>query len=265
MIYIGKRCRGPRAGLTLAELVVAAGILAVITVFSAQVMGDVSRVWLGGKGRSDTFTTARALLTRLRIDLERSLPTPDLPGFVRDPSMEQLAFSTRVQGVLDSGSSGGGGKTVARPLSFVRYSLGPLGSEDGGYLIREDRAFSWDESPFGAAEGTLRPRRLSPDVVGFAHRFVQRDGELGKQYVPAPASNQTVGVYLALAVSDDRTFQTLKLTGQLAQVSESFSSLEPEKWGEAVDGETSGLPPIARQGIRVFHQVVSLPSARKEN
>lgn len=266
MIYVGQDKRGPRAGMTLAELMVAAGILAVITIFSAQVMGDVSRVWLGGKGRSDTFNAARALLTRMRIDIERSLPLPDLPGFAKDPSKDTLEFSTRVQGVLSSGGdSGSGSAPAARPLSFVRYRLGALGSEEGGYLVREDRAFPWDEPPFGADEGTAKPRRLCPNVIAFQHRFVQRDGELSKNFSTNEVSGQaSVAVQVSLAVADDRAFQTMKLTGKLAPVTESFSSLEPEKWEEALGGVDATMPPEARRGVRVFHQVVPLPTAGRE-
>lgn len=266
MTYITGNRRGPRAGMTLAELMVAAGILAVITIFSAQVMGDVSRVWLGGKGRSDTFTAARALLTRMRIDIERLLPLSDLPGFVRDPSSTTLAFSTRVQGVLSTGGgSGTGTAPAARPLSFVRYRLGAQGSEEGGYLVREDRAFQWDEPPFGADEGSAKARRLCPNVVGFQHRFVQRDGELSKTFSTNQVSGEeSVALQVSLAVADERAFQTMKLTGKLAQVTESFSSLEPEEWEEALSGVEATMPPEARKGVRVFHQVVPLPTAGSE-
>jgi hypothetical protein len=264
MIYAAKHFRGPRAGLTLAELMVAAGILAVITIFSAQVMRDVTRVWLGGKGTSESFTTARALMTRMRIDLERALPLPDLPGFVRNPSVEQLEFSTRVQGVL-SGGEGSGTATVGRPLSFVRYRLGAPGSDDGGYLIREDRAFDWQESPFGADEGAAKARRLCPNVMGFQHRFVQQDGELSKTFSTNQLSGQaTVAVKVSLAVADEQSFQTMKVIGSLSRVAESFASTEPEEWEEALSGASATMPAEARRGVRVFHQVVPLPTAGRE-
>jgi len=244
-----------RAGLTLAELMVAAGILAVITVFSAQIMGDVTRIWTSGKGRSDTYTAARALMTRMRTDIERSLPMPDLPGFVRNPSAAQLEFTTRVMGIVEN-QSGAGSTTVPRPLSFVRYRLGLAGSDEGGYLLREDRAFQWDEPPFGSSEGSAKTRRLCPNVVGFTHRFVKADGELEKQYT---TNQPVVAVLLALAVSDDRAYQRLKLTGDLSKVTESFSSLDPKEWEEALSGQKSSMPPAARQGVRVFQQMVPLP------
>lgn len=264
MIYIRKNNRKSRAGLTLAELMVAAGILAVITIFSARVMSDVTRVWLGGKGTSDSFMTARALMTRFRLDIERSVLERNLPGFVRNPDAERLQFSTQVRGIAEQ-AGGGGAQKDQRPFSFVRYSLGALGSRDEGYIIRADQSFSWEDSPFGASDGEPKERRLCPNVVGFTHRFVQRNGELESQYVRPPSTNQTVALQLALAVCDDRTFQTLKLSGQLSQVSEVFKSLEPEKWDEAVSGESASLPVAARQGVRVFHQVVPLPTTRKEN
>lgn len=263
MMIIGKSRRAPRAGLTLAELMVAAGILAVITVFSAQVMGDVSRVWLGGKGRSEVFNTARALMTRLRLDLERSVPTSDLPGFARNPSAPRLEFTSRVQGVMESGSSGA--RTVGRPLSFIRYDLGAPTSDDRGYVLREDRAFSWEEPPFGADEGSARARRLCPNVLGFQHRFVGASGDLKTEFVGGSTTNRTVAVHVALAVCDERTFQTLKLSDQLSQVMQAFSSIDPLKWEERVSGAESTLPQMARQGIRVFHQVVPLPSIQEED
>jgi hypothetical protein len=266
MIHVGKRSGDPRAGMTLAELMVAAGILAVITVFSAQVMGDVSRVWLGGKGRSDTFIAARALMTRMRIDIERSLPLLTLPGFAKDPSGENLAFSTRVQGVLATGGgSGADTAKAARPLSFVRYRLGSPGSDEGGYLVREDRPFQWDESPFGADEGSAKARRLCPNVVGYQYRFVRKNGEMSKTFSTNMVSGEaTVALRVSLAVADDRAFQTMKLTGTLSQVTESFSSLEPETWEEALGGTGATMPPEARKGVRVFHQVVALPTAGRE-
>ncbi len=265
MTNLTKGIRGSKAGLTLAELMVAAGILAVITVFSAQVMGDVSRVWLRGKGQSDTFTAARALMTRIRLDIERSLPRPELPGFAKDTSAKDLEFTTRVQGVLDSGGSGGGSQR-ARPLSFIRYRLASaMSAEEGGYLIREDSAFGWEEAPFGASRDSGRPRRLCPNVLGFTHRFVPLSGNPEKTFVPPPATNLTVAVQVALAICDDRTFQTLKLTGNLSTVADKFASLEPENWEEAVSGRDSTLPDAARQGIRVFQQVVPLPVANREN
>lgn len=262
MIFITARIRGSRSGLTLAELMVAAGILAVITIFSAQVMRDVTRVWMGGKGTSDTFTAARALMTRVRTDIERSLPLPDLPGFVRGTSGEELEFTTRVAGI-SSGDSGSGSDRRSRPLSVVRYSLASPGAEDGGYLIREDRAFEWDESPFGAAADSLRERRLCPNVMAFQHRFVQVDGELSKLF-STNSENKTVAVKLSLAVADDRSFQTMKLIGNLPQVAESFASIEPEEWEEALGGVNATMPPEARRGVRVFHQVIPLPTAGRE-
>ncbi|MCC6356392.1 MAG: hypothetical protein IT577_21095 [Verrucomicrobiae bacterium] len=265
MICIGVRARGSKAGLTLAELMVAAGILAVITVFSAEVMGNVSRVWLGGKGRSDTFTAARALMTRVRIDLERSLPRAELPGFVRSPAKEQLEFTTRVPGIVESGAGSGGAQVPNRPLSFVRYRLGASGSAEGGYLIREDRSFLWDDPPFAADESSARPRLLCPNVLGFQHRFVRENGELSKVFSSDETAGQaTVAVKVSIAVCDDRAFQTMKLTGKLADVEEVFASLEPEKWDEALNGSNESIPPQARQGLRLFHQVVPLPMAGRE-
>lgn len=258
--------RGTRAGLTLAELVVAAGILAVITVFSAQVMGNVSRVWLGGKGKSDTFTAARAVMTRMRLDIERSLPISDLPGFARDTDNDNLEFSTRVPGIVaGSASSGASQQADVRALSFVQYRLGKVGSQDSGYLIRADHAFEWDDPPYGSKVDSATERRLCPNVVGFTHRFVQRNGDLEKRFVPGAQTNKTVAVLLALAVADDRAFQTMKQTGNLQQVTGSFSSLEPEEWEKAISGESASMPTEARQGVRVFHQVVSLPTAGRKD
>lgn len=265
MISISKHWGRSRAGLTLAELMVAAGILAVITAFSAQVMGDVTRIWTSGKGRSDTFTAARALMTRMRTDIERCIPIPDLPGFARTPSASSLELTTRVPGILSGDGGAGGSQQLPRPLSFVRYRLGAVGSEEGGYLVREDRAFLWDEPPFGADEGSARPRRICPNVIGFASRFVAPDGELQDQYVAPPRTNQTVAVFLALAVCDDREFQRMKLTGVLSQVTESFSSLDPQEWEEELAGANPSMPPVARQGVRVFQQTVPLPSRGRKD
>lgn len=251
---------GTRAGMSLAELMVAAGILAIITIFSAQVMGDVSRVWLAGKGRSDCFTAARALMTRIRIDIERSLPLPDLPGFAKNTSEDRLAMSTRVQGVL----SGSGQQARARHLSYVEYSLTGAGGDSEGYLVRSDRAFSWQESPFGSGADTGTERRLCPNVVGFTHRFVQADGDLRKQFVGANETNRTAAVAVSLAVADDRAFQAMKVKGTLYQVTQALSSMDPEEWNGVLTGVSASMPPEARRGVRVFHQVIPLPTAGRE-
>jgi prepilin-type N-terminal cleavage/methylation domain-containing protein len=251
-----------RAGVTLAEILVATSILAIIAMLSSEIIANVSRLWLAGRGKSETFATARALLNRLRTDLDCGVFRADVPGFANprwnaDPD-RRLGFCARVQAPKAGSTSGTTSRY--RKLTYVTYRL-ESGGRDAGYVVREDRPYDWNDSPFGdVGQSTSVDRRLCGNILGFRPRFVLSKGS----EVETLETNSVSAVSVSLAVADQATFRLLESAGLLAQAMQRFKSLKPEEWEKELVAADSTLPKVARQGVRIFHQAVPVTISRVE-
>lgn len=261
-----------RSGVTLVEVMLATSILAVLTMLAAQAVDAVTDVWLAGRGRSESFATARALLSRLRTDIEAGVMRSDVPGFpntdANKPSINRLEFCSRVRSATQEGGDDD------RRLTYISYTLEKEG-RDTGYVVRTDTPYRWTESPFGSKADEGKGRRMCGNVLGFKHRFVvvwDDEPNVAKEYENTgsirvdPARPEHLPRYgavrVSLAVADGATFRLLESANLLSQALQLFRSSESEDWEKELVNAASTLPPAALRGIRIFHQAVPIVVSR---
>ncbi|HSI84088.1 MAG: type II secretion system protein J [Candidatus Methylacidiphilales bacterium] len=207
--------RGTHAGFTLAEMLVAMAVLAVIMVMLGQISQTVSQAWLDGQRKVNNFTKARAMLDMFARDVQGAVFRPDLAVF---PGSDTI-FYTRRPGVPST--SGG----VVRNVSLVRYSYNTDQSTTTtiSTLQRGDMAIPWNATastiPFGNTTdfGTNTPtsRDTAPGVINYKVLFIYADGTNSLTYT-ASTTNPVRAIGLTLAVVDDQSLKFLSLAQVLA-------------------------------------------------
>ncbi len=82
-----------RGAFTLVELLLAMVIISLIVVLMASILGGVSRAWVTGEQRVETFQNGRATLELVARDLSQAVISPKLQ-FIQDPDGESSRFRT---------------------------------------------------------------------------------------------------------------------------------------------------------------------------
>jgi prepilin-type N-terminal cleavage/methylation domain len=276
-------------GFTLVELMVSLAVLSITVLIFTQAIGGVSSAWRGAEERMNNHNKARALLGRLRTDIDAIVIRPDLAAFPESP--EEFGFYTLRRGV------DGSNQADARPLSYVTYDFE---SPSSTRLFRTDVGYSYSAaSPLGFAEPTPasnsqnKPDRGTPPsdtgadvaladgVVGFEWAFLKHDGTFSKtlDYVDGGRPRTAKALVVAMAVMDDKAIEALervKGQGQVASLKQAFEVPEPDAEGnwnpKAQWDDILGLFPgasgsVARQyppdfvrGIRTFERTYAFPS-----
>lgn len=206
--------RPARTAFTLVELIVSITVLLMTVLIFAQAIGGISTAWRGAEERMNNHTKARALLSRLRTDIDSMVLRPDLAAF---PDTDDFGFYTLRRGV--DGATG----SDARSLSFVNYDF----QSDSSRLLRRDSGFTYNESddlllgespiPVGGiVDPTSLPNRgeapdesadvaLADGVLAFEWAFLRHDGKYSPtlDYVADGKSHTAKGIAVAMLVMDD--------------------------------------------------------------
>lgn len=247
--------RSQSRGFTLVEMLTAFAVLAILVIMLAKLFGIVSTTWLDGQRRVNNFTKARAMLDLLSRDLQSGLFRSDLAAF---PDSE-VTFYTCTPGM--------GG---TRDVSLVNYAIAPDSPEST--LQRSDLAISWPDAPGAISFGHTAdfgnnkpiPRDTSSGVVGFAIRFLYKDGTSSMTYTYSQ-ENPLTAVGVALAVVDDKTVRQLS-PGQLSNLRAALAGAVTGNvtvkadWDKYLNGSLNwdNYPKSLAVGFKVFERYVYL-------
>ena len=153
--------RGDRA-FTLAELLISVGVLALIILMVAQLMGYASTVSSAANKHIDTDTEARTVFDRMAVDFRQMLQRSDVDYYVKGPTdyighgkghawgkkvktgqegSDQIAFFSQVSGYDPSQGS-------QSPLSLVAYRINDsTGALPQLRLERMGKGLIWNSAP----------------------------------------------------------------------------------------------------------------------
>jgi len=116
------RFTDPPSAFTLLELLVAMGVLALLTALVSQLVNNAASITAMGNKRMDAEWQARAVFDRMAIDFARIVKRPDVDYFLKDGNAnpqrgnDQIAFYSEVPGYYPETSS-------QRPVSLVAYRI----------------------------------------------------------------------------------------------------------------------------------------------
>lgn len=282
--------RNARRGFTLVELMVSLAVLGITVLIFTQAIGGVSNAWRSAEERMNNHNKARALLSRLRTDIDAMVLRPDLVAFPDSP--DEFGFYTLRRGV------DGGGQPDARPLSYVTYDFeSPASSRllrtDVGYSYAPGSALAFAQAtPGGAANPAEPPDRGTPPpdpaldvaladgVIGFEWAFLKHDGTFSRtlDYIDGGRARTAKALVVAMAVMDDRAVTALQRargSGEISSLKQAFQAPAPDpqgKWNpKAYWDDILGLYPgasgtVAHQypsdfirGIRTFERTYAFP------
>ena len=168
MKSISFRPAPPRAdGFTIVELIVSLTVLALVLVFTAQLINGTSRAIAAGSKRTDADSQSRLVFSRLGQDVARlvkrsdvdfsTFKQPDNPQAGPDAqhgANDQLAFYSETGGGYTpaAGASAGSFSTLTAraPLSVVAYQVAAEPNGGSTTLRRMAKALGWDPDPDGA-------------------------------------------------------------------------------------------------------------------
>jgi prepilin-type N-terminal cleavage/methylation domain-containing protein len=287
-----RRRGGRTCGFTLAEILVAVAILAIIVIMLGQMLGTMSRAWNFGHARANNFTKARAMLDLLAQDIQSGIFRPDLAAFpaslinVTPPTFPSWEFYTARPGVPTNTTPAG----PLRNVSVVQYTfIGPTNPNAGGIpntLERADDPLVWGDATLNAYFGNLTafpgpttPRDTAPGVIAFDVIFIQSDGSFSTTFTPVqapptppPLPASTRAVSISLAVIDDQTIAKLssaQLTTLNSSLTAAVTDTPPKQsiksyWDAYLNGTSMNwklYPQGTGAGLATFERYVTLPTS----
>ena len=184
-------------GFTLAEVLVAVAILAIVLLTFTQIFNSASAIASKDNQRFDADEHARALLDRMAVDFAKLLKRPDLDYYLKSPSApqpgnDQLAFYCALPGYYPSSGSPSPFSVVAYRINAVRQMerMGKGLVWNGVSTVNAPLVFL----PVKIADIWIAATNADPDldyeVAGaqafrFEYQYLLRNGNLG---VPLPGT-----------------------------------------------------------------------------
>ncbi len=254
--------RSPR-GFTLVELLLAMAILAVVLAMFAAAVGAVSRTWLQGVSRIETFTKARVILSLLDRDIQSLVMRRDLAAFVDDAGSNSFAFYTQVNGLQGN-----------RQLSLVRYAITNTGTNS--MLQRWDYGMAYTNSTLPLSNvtslpvSTASPQDVTDGLLRFDWQFVTGNGTFKPayhfDYYNPDSPDNTRLLIVSIIALDDRAFQLAVQTGKRTQLQDKLAGIPAagqtygDYWNSKISSPSFGqdLPETVSGGVRVFERRYSL-------
>ena len=153
-------------GFTIVELIVSITVLALVLVFTAQLINGASRVITVSSKRTDADSQSRLVFSRLGQDLARLVKRGDVdfstfkqPGNpqtgpdARHGANDQFAFYSETVGGYTPAAGVSAGSfsalTARAPLSVVAYQVAAEPNGGATTLRRMAKALGWDPDPKG--------------------------------------------------------------------------------------------------------------------
>ena len=178
-----------RLGFTLVELLIAMGILVIVTASTALIMRGITKAWSTGQLRTERYQQARLFFDLFSREIASSVASARYPMIGADPAG---AGRVKPEGILGE-------------LFFVGTLPGRAGLVERGYWVSADGALMChDDEPADGEYATGESEVCGRDVTQFTLTFFD-----GAQWVlawdgrtPAQAGLLPKAIHVVLAIGD---------------------------------------------------------------
>lgn len=264
-------------GFTLAEIMVALSILAVIMVLISQAVSMVSATWRSGIARVDNFSQARAVLNLINRDVQNIVLRPDVAAFVDAGGAPSFAFYSQVSGTQASAAN-----SPARRLSLVQYFRNESATppvfqrKDSGFTYATNAAASISLNQDGTLPtGSLSAadaQTLAEGIIDFKWQTLDGKADVNPHFkykdTVAGDLTRTRAIIVSLLVIDSNAFRSAD-PALLAAIRGKFSGTPAgnrtyaQYWNGILKAPGFGLDlrPGLRNAIRCFERHIPLPTA----
>lgn len=265
-------------GFTLAELLVAVSVIALLVLLVARLVGQTATLTSLAHKRMDTDEQSRQLLDRLTVDFAQMVRRPDVDYYVKssantEPGNDQIAFYAMVPGYYPSSGS-------QSPVSLVAYRMNAQNK-----LERMSKGLVWNAVSASDAPIVFLPLTIFAtwpaatssasdtdyELVGsqifrFEYAYLLNDGSVsdtpwlvsaGHSAADGMRDVVAIDVFIATIDSKARTLVTDPQIGTLASSMHDFTpSMVPGdlfgQWQSAVN--SAGLSRPVAQGVRFYER-----------
>jgi prepilin-type N-terminal cleavage/methylation domain-containing protein len=274
-----------RRGFTLAEMLVAVAMLALLIVFVGRLFTSASSMTtLAGK-HIDCDLQATQVFDRMAVDFAQMIVRPDIDSYVKglDPETgnDRIAFFSEVPGYYPSTGS-------QSPTSLVAYRINSnTGSPSFNKMERMGKGLLWNgvstiNKPliFGgtptlqsnwptATDGTSSDpdyETIGSQIFRFEYFYFLNNGTLAA----TPGANGMADVQaisVCIAIVDPKS-KTILSTSQLTALGNNMKDFDPvsfqrpgdmlAQWQSTLDS-TADMPRAAISAIRLYQRTFSLP------
>ena len=270
-------------GFTLAELLVAISVLALLVLFVSRLADSAAAITTLGHKKIDADSQARQLLGRMVVDFAQMVRRSDIDYYLKSSSNiqsgnDQIAFYSSVPGYYPATGS-------QSSVSLVAYRISAQNK-----LERMSKGLVWNgvsaanspivflpltiSSTWPAATTTtpdIDYELVGPQIFRFEYAYLLNDGTLSETPWATSAGHFNVNgmqdvtsiiVSIALIDSKSRTLiSDSQLSTLLGNMPDFAPSMNPGdlvvQWQSVIDS-TTGLPRPALQGIRCYERYFRL-------
>jgi Tfp pilus assembly protein PilV len=267
-------------GFTIAELLIAVGVLVVLILLFAQLLNSAANITNLGHKQMDADAQARGLLDRMAIDFGQMIKRSDVTYYLKggtggsQTGNDQIAFYSSTPGYYSTTTS-----TTQSPVSLIAYRVNPnSGNSAYNKLERLGKGLLWNgvsstENPLIFWQQIVSPTDsdyaafgeiIGPRVFRFEYYYLRTDGTVS---ATPPGISSLAAIVVDLAVVDPRTKAILTdaqlgtlngASGQPPTLRDYGANLAPGQllttWRTALDANTIGLPRLAISGIRLYER-----------
>jgi prepilin-type N-terminal cleavage/methylation domain-containing protein len=288
----GATARKWNAGFTLAELLVAVGVLGLLVLLFTQLLNSAASITTLGHKQIDTDSQARQLLDRMAIDFAQLMKRNDLDFFAKNTiapnsvggpmdgtggqtKNDRIAFYSGVPGYYPPSGS-------QSPVALVAYRVNSLsGATAFNKLERLGKGLVWNGVsatdkpvvfmpltisatwPAATSSSLADPNGnyeiIGPQVFRFEYCYLLRSN--GSLSITPPSDISAIAAIVAdIAVIDSKSrvllndTQVTSLAGQLGDYTSGMSPGQlRNNWQNALNANTT-LPRPALSGVRLYER-----------
>jgi Tfp pilus assembly protein PilV len=267
-------------GFTIAELLIAVGVLVVLTLLFTQLLNSAANITSLGHKQMDADAQARGLLDRMAIDFGQMIKRSDVTYYLKggtggtQTGNDQIAFYSAIPGYYSTNTS-----TTQSPISLVAYRVNSSASNSAfNKLERVGKGLLWNgvssqENPLIFWQPLPPPTNgdyatfgeiIGPRVFRFEYYYLRTDGTVS---ATPPGISSLAAVIVDVAAVDPKSKALLNDTqlatlngasGQPPTLRDYGAGLTPGQlltsWRAALDANTIGLPRPAISGIRLYER-----------
>jgi hypothetical protein len=269
---------------TLAELLVAVGVLVLLVLLFTQLLNSSATIATLGHKQMDADSQAREVLDRMAIDLAQMIKRSDVDYYLKSSSNpqsgnDQLAFYTAVPGYYPTVPAPAPTYTQKSPLSLVSYRINS-DSTSASYnrMERMGKGLAWNGVSANWVPIVFLPQTISgnwpsavstnvadssyevigPQVFRFEYCYLLTDGT--RSIVPGPVSG-VAAIIVDIAVIDSKSKVLLnnpQITS-LARALVDYSGANlvagqlRTNWQNTLNGITN-VPRPALSGVRLYER-----------
>ena len=262
----GSQSRGYKAAFTLAELLVAMGVLVLLVLLFTQLLKSAASITTLGHKQIDADSQARQLLDRIGVDLAQMIKRSDVNYYWKggaggtQTGNDQMAFYSAVPGYYSTTTS-----TTQSPISLIGYRVNANKAE------RLGKGLLWNgvnstEAPLVFWQAITAPTNtdysasgeiIGPQVFRFEYCYLLTDGTLS---ITPTSISLMAAIIVDIAVMDPKSKVLLpdaQITTLAGQLSDCAAGMAPgqlrNNWQTTLNANTT-LPPPALSGVRLYER-----------